>query len=58
MGDNKRFVDSFGAAKNLWLSNYYFYKVIGQRKLMVPAQLFSIAALIIMMIMVIGGVAV
>ncbi len=58
MGDNKRFVDSFGEEKNLWLSNYYFYKVIGQRKLMVPAQLFSIAALIIMMIMVIGGVAV
>ena len=55
VGDNKKFVDSFGEEKNLWLSNYYFYKFIGQRKLMVPAQVFSVAALIIMMIIVIGG---
>ena len=55
VGDNKHFTDSFGEEKNLWLSNYYFYKVIGQRKLMVPAQIFSVAVLIILMIMVIGG---
>ena len=54
-GDNRTFTDSFGEEKRLWLSNYYFYKVIGQRKLMVPAQIFAISVLLVMMIMVIGG---
>ena len=49
------FVDSFGEPKTLWLSNYYFHKVIGQRKLMMPSQLFTVAILIVMMIMIIGG---
>ena len=56
-GENKAFTDSMGEAKTLWLSNYYFYKMIGQRKLMIPSQMFAIAVLIVMMIMVIGGAA-
>ena len=54
-GANRAFVDSFGEPKTLWLSNYYFHKVIGQRKLMIPSQLFTVAILIVMMIMIIGG---
>ena len=54
-GDNKNFTDSFGEPHRLWLSNYYFANMIGQRKLMVPGQLFATSILIVMMIMVIGG---
>ena len=54
-GDNRKFVDSFGDPKTLWLSNYYFYKNIGQRRLMIPGQLFATATLIVMLIMIIGG---
>ncbi len=55
-GDNRFFIDSFGDPKRLWLSNYYFPGRIGQRKLMVPGQLFAMTILIVMMIMIIGGV--
>ena len=55
-GENKKFVDSFGEEKTLWLSNYYIHKVIGSRKLMVPSQVFTVAVLVIMLCMIIGGV--
>ena len=53
-GDNRSFVDSFGDSRRLWLSNYYFFRQVGIRKLMIPGQLFTAAALIILMIMIIG----
>lgn len=56
-GDNRFFIDSFGDPKRVWLSNYYFPGRIGQRRLMVPGQLFAMTVLIVMMIMIIGGVA-
>ncbi|MCR5451039.1 MAG: NADH-quinone oxidoreductase subunit L [Lachnospiraceae bacterium] len=55
VGDNKAFIDSFGDEKKLWLSNYYFHILIGQRKLMAPVRLIATALLIVMMIMIIGG---
>ena len=55
-GDNRKFVDSMGDDRTLWLSNFYFHKTIGQRKLMIPSQVFSLAVLVIMMCMIIGGV--
>ncbi|MCR5640733.1 MAG: NADH-quinone oxidoreductase subunit L [Lachnospiraceae bacterium] len=55
-GDNRKFVDSMGEEKTLWLSNYYMHKVIGSRKLMVPSQIFTVAVLLIMLSMIIGGV--
>ncbi len=55
-GDNRKFVDSFGDEKTLWLSNFYFHKVIGQRKLMIPSQIFALAFLVIMLSMILGGV--
>jgi len=55
-GENKKFVDSFGEEKTLWLSNFYMHKVIGSRKLMMPSQVFTVAVLVIMLCMIIGGV--
>ena len=55
-GDNRKFVDSMGDDRTLWLSNFYFHKTIGQRKLMIPSQVFSLAVIVIMMCMIIGGV--
>lgn len=57
-GDNRSFVDSFGERKTLWLSNYYFRNIVGQRKLMKPSQLFTLAVLIVMLVIIIGGAAV
>ena len=57
-GDNRFFTDSFGDPKRVWLSNYYIPGRIGQRKLMVPGQLFATSVLIVMMIMIIGQAAV
>ena len=54
-GDNRSFVDSFGDRKVLWLSNDYFRKLVGQRKLMKPSQIFTAAVLIVMLVIIIGG---
>ena len=56
VGNNTGFIDSFGNPKQLWMSNYYFSKFIGQKKLMFPCQLFTLAVLIIMMARIMGGV--
>ncbi|MGN0363710.1 MAG: NADH-quinone oxidoreductase subunit L [Bilifractor sp.] len=55
--NNHQFTDSYGNAKRLYMSNYYFAHTIGQRKLMVPCQLFSTAVLIVMLCMIVGGAA-
>ncbi len=54
-GDNRAFTDSFGEDKTLWLSNFYFHKIIGSRKLMFPSQILTLAVIIVMMCMIIGG---
>ena len=54
-GDNRSFVDSFGERKTLWLSNHYYKDLVGKRKLMKPAQIFTTAVLIVMMVVIIGG---
>ena len=54
-GDNRSFVDSFGERKTLWLSNHYYKDLVGKRKLMKPAQIFTTAVLIVMMVYIIGG---
>ena len=54
-GDNRSFVDSFGERKTLWLSNHYYKDLVGKRKLMKPAQIFTTAVLIVMMVLIIGG---
>ena len=54
-GDNRSFVDSFGGRKTLWLSNHYYKDLVGKRKLMKPAQIFTTAVLIVMLTTIIGG---
>ena len=54
-GDNNQFTDSFGNPKMLWLSNYYFHRKIGQRKLMRVSQLFTLAFIVVMLCVIIGG---
>ncbi|MBR4027622.1 MAG: NADH-quinone oxidoreductase subunit L, partial [Lachnospiraceae bacterium] len=55
MGNNKEFVDSFGESKHLFMSNWYFKRFFGQRKLMIPCELVSAAYLIIMLCIILGG---
>ncbi len=55
-GDNDHFTDAFGAPKHLQMSNWYFKDFFGQRKLMVPCEIISLAVIIVMMCMIIGGV--
>ena len=55
-GDNRAFTDSLGNEKTLWLSNFYFHKIIGSRKLMMPSQIFTLAVIVVMMCRIIGGV--
>ena len=58
-GKNDGFVDYMGEEKGLYISNYYFEKMLGIDKLMVPSQIISSAALIIIFCLlgglVIGG---
>ncbi|MCR5468736.1 MAG: NADH-quinone oxidoreductase subunit L, partial [Lachnospiraceae bacterium] len=56
MGDNDNFVDSFGEAKKMQMSNWYFKDFFGQRKLMFPCEVITAVFLIIMLIQIVGGV--
>lgn len=54
-GDNSNFTDSFGEAKKLQMSNWYFKDFIGQRKLMLPSEIFATVLLIVMLSVILGG---
>ena len=54
-GANTAFVDSFGNEKQLWMSNYYFEELCGEKKVMVPSQMIAIVIVIVMICMAIGG---
>ena len=55
-GKNNGFVDSFGEEKKLWLTNYYFDRLIQPDKMMVYCQLLTAAVLAVMVSFVLGGV--
>ena len=55
-GNNNAFVDSFGEEKKLWLSNYYFDRLIRPDKMMAYCQLITAAVLIVMLSFILGGV--
>ncbi len=55
-GTNNAFVDSFGGEKKLWLSNYYFDRLIRPDKMMIFCQLLTTAVLAIMISFILGGV--
>ena len=54
-GDNSSFTDAFGEAKKLQMSNWYFKDFIGQRKLMIPSEIFATVLLIVMLSIILGG---
>ncbi|MEE1115021.1 MAG: proton-conducting transporter membrane subunit [Eubacterium sp.] len=55
VGDNRFFVDSLGEEKRLYMTNYYFAHKIGQRKLMIPSQLISMAVIVVTLCIIVGG---
>lgn len=55
VGNNKEFVDSFGEPKHLFMTNWYFRGIFGQRKLMVPCEIISAVVVIAALAMIIGG---
>ena len=55
VGNNKEFVDSFGEPKHLFMSNWYFRVLFGQRKLMLPCEIISTIFMIALLAMIIGG---
>ena len=55
VGNNKEFVDSFGEPKHLFMSNWYFRVLFGQRKLMVPCEIISAIFMIALLALIIGG---
>ena len=55
VGNNKEFIDSMGEKKHLFMSNWYFAHMIGQRKLMRPCIFVTAAFLIVMLCLIVGG---
>ncbi len=55
-GNNNAFVDSFGGEKKLWLSNYYFDKLIQPDRMMLFCQILTSAVLAVLASIVLGGV--
>ena len=55
VGNNKEFVDAFGEPKHLFMSNWYFRMIFGQRKLMIPCEIISAVVLIAGVAIIIGG---
>ena len=55
VGNNKEFIDSMGENKHLFMTNWYFAHNFGQRKLMQPCEWITIAFMIVMLCMIIGG---
>jgi ech hydrogenase subunit A len=55
-GEDRAFTDSFGEDKQLWLSNMYLEDLVGQKRLLVPSQVLSLAVLLVMLSLIVGGV--
>lgn len=54
-GDDRNFTDSFGEEKHMYLSNWYMPDYFAENKLLLPSLVLASGALIILMIMTIGG---
>ncbi len=55
-GDDCSFVDSFGEKKQMYLANWYFPDLFGEKKLWKPCLGIATAMLLILMVVSIGGV--
>ncbi len=54
-GDDRHFVDSFGADKSMYLANWYMEDYFGEKKILKPSVYLAAATLIVFLIVVIGG---
>ena len=54
-GNDRSFVDSFGNKKEMYLANWYMEDYFGEHKLLKPSLILSSAAIVIIMIIAIGG---
>ena len=54
-GDDRSFVNSFGQEERMYLANWYMEDYFGEKRLWVPSLVFASGALVIFMILVIGG---
>lgn len=55
-GDDRRFVDSYGEEKPIYLANWYMTDYFGEQKLLTPSIILSAGALIVFMCVAMGGV--
>lgn len=55
VGDDRSFVDSFGGEKRMYLANWYMPDYFKEEKMFAPSVLFAAGALVVLMIMTIGG---
>lgn len=56
VGDDRKFTDSLGAEKEMYLANWYMEDYFGEKKLLKPSLIFSAAVIIVLMVIAIGGV--
>lgn len=56
-GDDRSFTDSFGKPKQMYLTNWYMTDLFGERKILNLSLILSTAAMVILMILTIGGAA-
>lgn len=54
-GDDRGFVDSFGAERKMYLSGWYMKNVFGEKKLLVPSEVIAAAMMVALLIVSIGG---
>lgn len=54
-GDDRSFTDSLGRPKQMYLTNWYMDSLFGERKILNLSLILSSAALVILMILTIGG---
>ncbi len=55
-GDDSTFVDSFGEKKQLYLANWYFPDIFGEKKLLKPCLGFAAAVIVVFLLISMGGV--
>ena len=54
-GDDRHFTDSFGEEKAMYLANWYLPDYFSENRVLVPSMIFAAGALIILLILTIGG---
>ncbi|MPN57616.1 hypothetical protein SDC9_205310 [bioreactor metagenome] len=54
-GNDRSFTDSFGENKPLYLANWYMEDYFGEKRILKPSLILATAALVTLMVIVIGG---